>query len=265
MKTGLKEWLAENIDTIGLLTIAIVGTILVRLDLLGEEIEGGIIILILCLLAVRLVRLTYRTAHMHEGINSLRSNARIVDKMGIMNMLNQRIEIPIEQMHREVRRAREVFILSRYFSTFSSEEGVQTLLQEFLKNGGSVRILIYSPEGGQFDVNIDPDLNKINPDDRRKATRALICGTVQNLRNFEQKLAPDKRKRFQYRFIENYIIYAWILGTPNKIFATFHLNGLKGDVCPTVICEPVDDSRSGLYSKLADEFNRLWRESSELP
>lgn len=258
MVKDLKERFVEQGDTIALFVTAIIAIILVSVEILPERFVNISLLLILCLLALHHLRRTFRIEKMHKQIEeisrtvkTLRGTAKLLEEMGVLRIATRRSEIPIEEMHNEVKKANRVFILSRYFTTFANRTVQKTLLG-CLKNGGIVQIVIYSPQGSHLNVEIEPDITP-------QEAKSKISLTLKRLRKFKQELPPDLQERFQYKILDEHIIYVWILGTSNKIFATTYLNDLMGDECPTIICKPLPDLSEDVYSIYSKEFERVWK------
>lgn len=263
MKLALKEKVIEQGDTIALLLTAIVAIILLSVGTLRNVV--GILLLILCLLGLQAFHYLRRSSRIEgmqrkvkeisEIVYNLRDTAELLSKKGIVRLARRRNEIPIEEMHQAVKSAKKVFILSRYFTVFKNNS-VQEVIHSCLRNGGKVQIIVYSPQGFHLDVKVDPDLTQ-------KEARNRVRETLRRLKNFKDQLPTEEKKRFRYKTIKGYVIYTWMLGTQNKLFATFHLNYLTGDECPTIVCKPLSDLTNTIYSQLEQEFIELWKNYAE--
>ena len=263
MAKDLKEKVVEHGDTIALLVAAIIALILVSAGILQEKLINAITLLVLCLLALHHLRYTFRIKKMHEqiegisgAIKSLRGSAKLLEEMGILRIAIRRMEIPYKEMHDEARNAERVFVLSRYFTGFHNKT-VQETLCSCVTNGGTVQIIIYSPQGSHLDVKIESDITSQEANHRTSHTLRL-------LKEFKQRLPLDVRERFQYKILHGHIIYTCIIGTPKKIFATIYLNELRGEECPTVVCTPVASLAEHLYAIYLEEFKKLWEVAKEV-
>lgn len=262
MAKDLKETIVEQGDTIALFVTAIIAIILVSLEILPEKFVDIFLLLILCLLALHMIRRTFKIEKMHKQIERMNT---IVEKLigetkplaekGIIDIAMRRSDIPIKEMQRDVETAKSFFLLSRYFSIFSQKTARQTIIN-CLNNGGNVRIITYSPKGSHMNVKTEPDLDP-------QMAKERISQTLQHLKRFKQKLSPNAQERFQYKVLEGHIIYIWIQGSEKKIYATIYLNDLRGDECPTIICKPVAGLAESVYSEYSEEFEKLWKIAEE--
>jgi len=253
----MKEIVIEHGDTIALLVTAIIAVILITLELLQEKLTNIIILLILSILAFHHLRRSFKIEKMHEQIREINGtvktligNTKISGQMGVVNIALRRRDVSIEEMHEEAKKAKMIFVVSRYFTAFANKTAQETFLS-CLKNDGSAKIIIYSPQGSHLDVNIERD---ITPHE----AKIKISQTLRYLKNFKKNLPKDIKERFQYRILEGNLIYTSLVGTPNKIYSTIYLNELKGEECPTIICRPVGLNEN-LYSIFLNEFERLWQ------
>lgn len=262
MAKDLKETIVEQGDTIALFVTAIIAIILVSVGILPEKFVDIFLLLILCLLAFHMIRRTFKIEKMHKQIERMNT---IVEKLiretkplaekGIIDIAMRRSNIPITEMQRDVETANSFFLLSRYFSIFSQKTARQTVIN-CLNNGGNVRIITYSPTGSHMNVKIEPDLDP-------QMAKERISQTLQHLKSFKQNLSPNAQERFQYKVLEAHIIYIWIQGSEKKIYAAIYLNDLRGEECPTIICEPVADLAESVYSVYSAEFEKLWEIAEE--
>lgn len=185
----------------------------------------------------------------------------ICSKTGLIDLKPRRSEIEISGIHKQIRSAESVFVLSRYLHSFEYTD-VKNVFMDCLQNGGHIRILTYSPRGVQLNVKIDPDLD-------HASAASLICSTIKRLKKFKNSLSLEQQARFEYRVLHDHIIYLWMVGTEDTIFATFHLNNRKGDECPTIVCKPISSeltfgSETELYWQLEEEFRSLWEKADRV-
>lgn len=286
---NISKIIVEQGDTIALLSASIISIILLNLGVLSEKDSSIIILSLLCLLAFHHLRRTMKIEKMHKQINDisnfidpfndigyLREKMGILEiekmhkqinnisnfidsfndtrylreRMGILEFASTRSQVPIEEMHNELQNAENAFVISRYFKAFANTT-VQRTLRRCLENGGTVQILVYGLDGKQLEVAIEPDIT-------RTEAQSQVSQTLRRLENFKNTLPTDQQDRFQYKILEDHIIYAHIIGTSKKIFATTYLNNLTGDECPTFICIPTQYDES-LHRKFYDEFQNLWK------
>lgn len=261
IKKDRKTKLVENLDTIALFSVSFISAFVVYAGILPDKNISTLILIVLTFLAGHHLLRTFKIEKMHKQIEMMCSAVKtftnkteLLEKMGIMNINSKRSEIPVNKLNEEASKAAKFFVLSRYFQAFE-RRNVKEATRQCLNNGGIVQIIIYAPKGHHLEVEIESDITSDEASHR-------ISETLRRLRIFKQELSPDAQKRFQYKILENYVIYTNIFGMPNKIYATNYLNNLKGEECPTIVCRSNDGSND-LYSIYLEEFERLWKVASE--
>jgi hypothetical protein len=220
-----KEIAIEQSDSIALLATAIIAVILATLGKIQSELINTVLLLILCLLAFHHLRRSFKIENMHEQIREINENLSIInnnykihEEMGLEKIYETRKEISVKDMHSELKNASNVFIVSRYLQAFANDNA-QDAIEKCLRNNGIVKIIIYSPIGRHLEVELERDFTT-------QTAKSKICHTIKHLRKFKEDLPDELTKNFQYKFLENHIIYTSIIGISNKIYATNYLNNL---------------------------------------
>jgi len=244
----------QHADSILLFAGALAVAILAQVTQANELSPRFVLVALLGLLsflALHHLRRDLRLEGLGRILGPLADKLKLFEERGVLDVFPERNEIQPSTMHDIVRGARDVFMQTRYFHVFVDNPRIQNAFSECLRKGGTIRILMYSPEGSHLDVTLDPDVH-------RASAQAIIRDTLEELSKFKSTLRPEMQKRFQYKVLNGIVIPTWILGTEARLYATVNLDGVRGDQCPTIVCIPAVTTGNDIYSKFRAEFERLW-------
>lgn len=243
MQVSLRTVIGQ-FDAVSLIVIAFTAATLVPLNVVPDRIIFPLLFFLLGMLAVHQLHYGFRIE------SAIKKSDRLHGK-GVLDVFPKRFEIPPTKMHNDIREAKEVFILTRYFTAFVRYDALKKALGECLQRGGKVRILLYAPKSHHLEVRLDPDMKP------RRASET-IKDTLEELEKFRRALTAEQRGRFSYRVLNDVVVTVWMFGTESKLYATALLNRFTGHECPTIVCKSILSSPESIYSRFKDEFEHLW-------
>ncbi|MGK7885956.1 MAG: hypothetical protein AB4057_15205 [Crocosphaera sp.] len=168
-----------------------------------------------------------RTINLIQHLIKLQKISHNIAELGIEEIVDMRRKFDYDQVHRNLKRTKEMFIASRTFDSICYND-VKKLFHEHLeKPNTTIKILIDS--------------------------KSRNCA---NLRHFREQLPKDKQNRLEIKLSDT--ITSCIYGSDNTIYYVPYLNTLRGDESPSILCSHNSNNKHSLYSIYFREFYETW-------